>query len=152
MGQSVEQRPGQALGSERLGPLVEGKIRGDENRGALVALRDELEQQLRSGLRQRDEAQLVNDQQLVVGELFLQPQQPSFIARLHELMHNWQYPLNRPLPSIRQLSSELDVSTTTVLLAYEALKQDGFVEADPERSSFLMALGVRCRRAVRGSA
>ena len=87
MGQSVEQRPGQALGTERLGPLVEGKIRGDENRGALVALRDELEQQLRSGLRQRDEAQLVNDQQLVVGELFLQPQQPSFIARLHELMH-----------------------------------------------------------------
>ena len=30
MGQSVEQRPGQALGTERLGPLVEGKIRGDE--------------------------------------------------------------------------------------------------------------------------
>ena len=59
MGQSVEQRPGQALGTERLGLLVEGKIRGDENRGALVALRDELEQQLRSGLRQRDEAQLV---------------------------------------------------------------------------------------------
>ena len=87
MGQSVEQRPGQALGTERLGPFVEGKIRGDQNRGALVALRDELEQQLRSGLRQRDEAQLVNDQQLVVGELLLQPQQPSFIARLHELMH-----------------------------------------------------------------
>ena len=38
MGQSVEQRPGQALGTERLGPLVEGKIRGDQNRGALVAL------------------------------------------------------------------------------------------------------------------
>ena len=43
MGQSVEQRPGQALGTERLGPFVEGMIRGDENRGALVALRDELE-------------------------------------------------------------------------------------------------------------
>ena len=38
MGQSVEQRPGQALGTERLGPFVEGKIRGDQNRGALVAL------------------------------------------------------------------------------------------------------------------
>ena len=87
MGQSVEQRPGQALGTERLGPFVEGKIRGDENRGALVALRDELEQQLRSSLRQRDEAQLVDDQQLVVGELLLQPQQPSFIARFHEFMH-----------------------------------------------------------------
>ena len=43
MVQSVEQRPGQAVGTEGLGPLVEGKIR-DEDRSALIALRDELEQ------------------------------------------------------------------------------------------------------------
>ena len=54
----------------------------DQNRGALVALRDELEQQLRSGLRQRDEAQLVNGQQLVVGELFLQPRRFEFVKEL----------------------------------------------------------------------
>ena len=42
---------------------------------------------------------------------------------------NRQYPLHRPLPSIRQLSADLGVSVTTVTLAYEALKQDGFVEA-----------------------
>ena len=41
---------------------------------------------------------------------------------------NRQYPLHQPLPSIRQLSSELGVSVTTVALAYEGLKQDGFVE------------------------
>ena len=41
---------------------------------------------------------------------------------------NRQYPLHRPLPSIRHLSSELGVSVTTVALAYEGLKQDGFVE------------------------
>ena len=34
MGQSVEQRPGQALGTERLGPLVEGEIRGDQKEPA----------------------------------------------------------------------------------------------------------------------
>ena len=51
MGETVEQRPGQALRAERLGPFVEGKIRGDEDRRALVALRHEFEQQLRPGLR-----------------------------------------------------------------------------------------------------
>ena len=29
MGETLEQRPGQALRAERLGPFVEGKIRGD---------------------------------------------------------------------------------------------------------------------------
>ena len=59
----------------------------DEGRSALVALRDEFEQQLCAGLRQRDEAQLVDDQQPVVGELLLQPQQSSFVACLHEFVH-----------------------------------------------------------------
>ena len=48
---------------------------------------------------------------------------------------NRQYLLHQPLPSIRQLSSELSVSVTTGALAYEALKQDGFVEAR-NRSGF----------------
>ena len=48
---------------------------------------------------------------------------------------NRQYPAHRPLPSIRRLSTELGVSVTTVALAYEALKQDGFVEGR-KRSGF----------------
>ena len=48
---------------------------------------------------------------------------------------NRQYPLHQPLPSIRQLAAELEVSVTTVVLAYEALKQDGFVEGR-KRSGF----------------
>ena len=50
---------------------------------------------------------------------------------------NRQYPLHRPLPSIRRLSTELGVSVTTVTLAYEALKQDGFVEGR-NRSGFFV--------------
>ena len=42
---------------------------------------------------------------------------------------NRQYPLHRPLPSIRRLSTDLRVSVATVVLAYDALKQDGFVDA-----------------------
>lgn len=50
---------------------------------------------------------------------------------------NRQYPLDCPLPSVRRLSKELKVSVTTVALAYEALKNDGFVEAR-ERSGFFV--------------
>ena len=39
------------------------------------------------------------------------------------------YPLDQPLPSVRRLASDLGVSATTVALAYETLKRDGFVEA-----------------------
>ena len=42
---------------------------------------------------------------------------------------NRQYPPNRPLPSIRRLAAQLGVNATTVGLAYERLKQDGFVRA-----------------------
>ena len=50
---------------------------------------------------------------------------------------NRQYPLHRPLPSVRRLSTDLEVSVTTVVLAYEALKNDGFVEAR-DRSGFFI--------------
>jgi len=50
---------------------------------------------------------------------------------------NRQYPLHAPLPSIRVLSLELGVSVTTVALAYDALKQDGFVEGRT-RSGFFV--------------
>ena len=50
---------------------------------------------------------------------------------------NRQYPLHRPLPSIRRLSTDLKVSVTTVTLAYDALKNDGFVAARA-RSGFFV--------------
>lgn len=50
---------------------------------------------------------------------------------------NRQYALHRPLPSIRRLATELKVSVTTVALAYETLKNDGFVEAR-DRSGFFV--------------
>ena len=50
---------------------------------------------------------------------------------------NRQYPLHRPLPSIRRLSAELRVSVTTVALAYQALKSDGFVVAR-DRAGFFV--------------
>jgi hypothetical protein len=50
MGETIEQRAGQPLGTEHAGPLVEGQVAGDDDRAALVALAEDLEQQLGAGL------------------------------------------------------------------------------------------------------
>ena len=47
---AIEQRAGQTLGSQGFGPFVERQIAGDQGGTALIALRDQLEQQLRAGL------------------------------------------------------------------------------------------------------
>ena len=86
VGKAIEQRAGQALGGEHAGPLVEGQVAGDDDRAALVALAEDLEQQLGAGRRQRDVAQLVDDQKLVAGELALQAQQTLFVAGLVQLV------------------------------------------------------------------
>ena len=86
MGEAVEQRAGQAFGAEHLGPFVERQVGGDQGRAALVALAEHLEQEFGSGLGQRHEAALVDDQKLVGGELLLEPQQLLVIAGLDELV------------------------------------------------------------------
>ena len=48
-----------------------------------------------------------------------------------------QYPLDRPLPSIRKLAADLKVSTTTVALAYGELVSDGFVNARTRSGYFV---------------
>src|SRR6266850_2498136 len=72
VGQSVEQRTGQPLGPEHAGPLVEWQIAGDDGGAALVALAEDLEQQLGAGRRQGYIAEFIDDQQLVTGQLALQ--------------------------------------------------------------------------------
>ena len=49
VGETIEQRTGEAFGGEHAGPLVEGQVAGDDNRAALVALAEDLEQQLGAG-------------------------------------------------------------------------------------------------------
>ena len=80
MGEAIEQRASEPLGAEHAGPLVEGQVAGDDDRAALVALAEDLEQQLGTGLCERNVAQFVDDQQLVACELTLQAQQTLFIA------------------------------------------------------------------------
>src|SRR4051794_37602245 len=51
-----------------------------------MTLAEDLEQQLRSGGRQRHITQFINDQQLCGGEVLLQSQQAALVTRLLELM------------------------------------------------------------------
>src|SRR5579859_2374477 len=87
VGQPIEQCAGQTLGAEDFGPFVERQIAGYEDRGPLIASAEHLEQELRAGLGQRHVAELIDDQELVAGELLVQAQQPFLVAGFHELMH-----------------------------------------------------------------
>ena len=79
VGETVQQRAGEALRAEHLGPLVEREIGGHQDGAAFVALAEDLEEQFRAGGGQGDEAQLVDDQQAEVKQFLLQVEQPSFI-------------------------------------------------------------------------
>ena len=47
---------------------------------------EHLEQKFGAGLRERHEAELVDDQQLVIGQLLLEAQQALLVPGLHQLV------------------------------------------------------------------
>jgi len=59
MGQPVEQRTGEPLGPQDRCPVLKGQVRCDDGGAALVALREHLEQELRSRRRQRRVAKFI---------------------------------------------------------------------------------------------
>ena len=84
--EAVQQGAGQSLRAEDLGPLVEGQVGGDQDRTSLVALAEDLEGELRASLREWDEAELVDDEQLESGKLLLEVEQPSLVPGLDQLV------------------------------------------------------------------
>ena len=85
MGEPVEQGAGEPFGAEDLGPFLEGQVRGYQGRAALVALAEHLEEQLGAGLRQGHEAQFIDDEQFVAGDLLLEAEQLFLVAGLDQL-------------------------------------------------------------------
>ena len=57
VGEAVQQSPGQTFRAEYLGPFIERQVGGHQDRAPLVALAEDFEQQLGSGLRERNEAE-----------------------------------------------------------------------------------------------
>ena len=75
VGKAVEQSAGEAQAAEDLRPFVEGLVAGDERRAALVALREDFEEEFGTSLGQRDESEFVDDEDLDLGERFLVAQE-----------------------------------------------------------------------------
>ena len=86
MSEAVQQGAGQPLRAEDLGPLVEGQVGGDQDRTSLVALAEDLEEELSAGLGEWYEAQLVDDEQLESGQSLLEVEQSSLIPGLDQLV------------------------------------------------------------------
>ena len=85
VGEPVEQRAGEPFRAQDFGPFGEGQVAGDHRRATLVALAEHLEEQFGAGFRQRHEAQFVDDEQLIAGDLFLEAQELLLIASLDQL-------------------------------------------------------------------
>ena len=65
--QTIEER-GRHLGiCEDTGPLTEGQVGGDDDRGALVEPADEMEQELTAGLCERQIAEFIEDDEVHAG-------------------------------------------------------------------------------------
>ena len=69
--ETVEECSGEPLRAEDFGPLVEGKVGRDQYGATLVALAEDLEEQLGSGLGQGHEAELVDDDEFEARQLLL---------------------------------------------------------------------------------
>ena len=67
--------------SERGGPRVERQVQGDNGGTALIALTDQLEQQLGAGFAEWHEAEFIDDQQLMVHQMSLKPQEAPVVAQ-----------------------------------------------------------------------
>ncbi len=83
MREAVEERAGEPLGAEHGRPLVERQIARDQRAASLVALAEDLEQQLGPSRRERHIAEFVDDQQLVAGKLTLKGMHPTGTTLLH---------------------------------------------------------------------
>ena len=66
--------PGEPFRTEYGSPFIEWQVAGDQHAASLVALAEDLKQQLGPSRRERHIAEFVDDQQLIAGELTLKAQ------------------------------------------------------------------------------
>ncbi len=68
VGEAIEHGGGHLGVAEHLRPIGEGEIGRDQQRGVLVELADEMEQQLATGLAKRQVAEFVDDDEIVAQQ------------------------------------------------------------------------------------
>ena len=73
MGQPIEQGRGHLGVAEDARPLAEVEVGGDDHRGLLVEMADQMKQELSAGLGERQIAELVEDHEVHAGEPISHP-------------------------------------------------------------------------------
>jgi hypothetical protein len=86
VGEEIEQRTGETLALENACPFLEWKIRCDDGRSTLVALAEDLEEELGTSLGEWHIAKFVDDEELDGRELGLKFEETPLVTRLHQLM------------------------------------------------------------------
>ena len=71
MSEPVQQGLGEPFAAHNLNPVLEGQIGGDDQAGAFIGPTNRLEEQFGSGFRERDVAQLIQDDELEAFELLV---------------------------------------------------------------------------------
>ena len=69
MGQAIQQRGGHLGVAEDGGPFTKGEVGGDDDRSPLIEPADELEQELATGLGERQVAQFVHHDEVNAGQM-----------------------------------------------------------------------------------
>lgn len=69
VGETIEKRGGHLRVAEDSGPLSEGEVGGDDNRGLLVEPADQVKEQLAAGLGERQVAEFVERDGREVGRV-----------------------------------------------------------------------------------
>ena len=85
--EAVEQRRGEFLVAEDLHPLAEREVGRDDRRAPLVAVGEEVEQQLAAGALEGHEAELVDDQQRDPQVTLMEPRERELVTCLDQLAH-----------------------------------------------------------------
>lgn len=82
MGEAIEERAREAFAAKHAGPFIKGQVGRNEGSPALIAAAKDFEESLRPHCRKRDIAQLIDDEEVDGGQVFLPRPQPCLIAGL----------------------------------------------------------------------
>src|ERR1019366_1156744 len=77
MGETIEQSRGHLWIAEHARPFAKSEIGRHDHRGALVEAADHMEQKLPAGLREREIAELIEDDEVEAAEIIGEPPLPA---------------------------------------------------------------------------
>ncbi len=87
VGQAVEQRGRELFIAKDLDPLAEGQIGSNDGRPPLVALREQIEEQLTAGALEGHKSQFVHNQKRDLFVALLQAGERAFVAGFEQAVH-----------------------------------------------------------------